>query len=56
MVYDDRDPDHGLVLDLYGDDVLCELHMGARPEEPGDCSDIVSIRGDGPASGNELAV
>ena len=29
MVHDDRYSGHGLVPDLYGDDLFCELYMGA---------------------------
>jgi len=56
MVSDNGDPAYRVDADLYCDDILCVLHMGARTEEPGDGSDSVSLRGDGIAFSNEPAV
>jgi len=56
LVSDDGDPAYCVDADLLCDDILRILHMGARTQEPGDGSDVVSIRGDGIAISNELAV
>jgi len=56
MVSDNGDPAYRVDADLYCDDILCVLHMGARTEEPGDGSDSVSLRGDGITFSDELAV
>jgi len=56
MVSDNGDSAYCVDADIFRDDVLCVLHMGARKEEQGDGSDVVSIRGDGIAISNEPAV
>jgi len=56
MVSDDGDPAYRVDADLLCDDILCVLHMGARTEEPGDGSDIVSLRRDGVTFSDEPAV
>ena len=56
LVSDDRYSAYRVDADILRDDILCVLHMGARTQEPGDGSDVVSIRGDGIAISNELAV
>ena len=56
MVSDNGDPAYCVDADLLRDDILCVLHMGERKEEPGDGSDVVSIRRDGIAFSDEPAV